>query len=162
MDIAETVTNFNNAQKERELQAAGKDDKKKEAIEKKFAQRQKNLATIQTVIEGAVEIARINSNAGVNADLSQTLRIILTGMAIARTAGNVALIQSQQFAHGKYPVMGADDKQIYQASLLGNIRTGIYNRPTLGLFSEKEPEIVIDGPTTRNIRANFPQILRIC
>jgi hypothetical protein len=55
--------------------------------------------------------------------------------------------------------MGADDKQIYQASLLGKVRTGIYNKPTLGLFSEKEPEIVIDGPTTRNIKANFPQIL---
>ena len=54
---------------------------------------------------------------------------------------------------------GADDNQIYQAAVLPNLRTGIYNTPTLGLFSEKEPEMVIDGRTTRNIRANFPEIL---
>ena len=157
--LAETVGQFMQAQKDRELAAAGKDDKKKEAIEKKYAKRQKTIATAQALIEGALEIARINSNAGVNADLTQTLRIILTGLAVARTAGTIAVIQSQQFEHGRYPVMGADDKQIYQASLLGKVRTGIYNKPTLGLFSEKEPEIVIDGPTTRNIKANFPQIL---
>ena len=157
--LLESVTDFYGAQKERELAAAGKDDKKKEAIEKKFAKRQKTLATLETVMEGAVEIARINSNAGVNADLTQTLRIILTAAAVARTAGTVALIQSQQFARGRYPVMGAVDHRVYQASLLPSIKTGIYNRPTLGLFSEREPEIVIDGPTTRNIRANFPEIL---
>ena len=42
---------------------------------------------------------------------------------------------------------------------MGGIRTGYYSKPTLGLFAEREPEIVIDGPTTRNIKANFPQIL---
>jgi len=71
----------------------------------------------------------------------------------------VALIQSQQFAKGKYPVIGANDGRTYQASLLGNVKTGYYSKPTLGLFSEREPEIVIDGPTTRNIKANFPEIL---
>jgi len=157
--LAETVGQFMQAQKDRELAAAGKDDKKKEAIERKYAKRQKTIATAQALIEGALEIARINSNAGVNADLTQTLRIILTGLAVARTAGTIAVIQSQQFEHGRYPVMGADDNQIYQASLLGKVRTGIYNKPTLGLFAEKDPEIVIDGPTTRNIRANFPEIL---
>ena len=157
--LAETVGQFMQAQKDRELATAGKDDKKKEAIERKYAKRQKTIATAQALIEGALEIARINSNAGVNADLTQTLRTILTGLAVARTAGTIAVIQSQQFDHGRYPVMGADDKQIYQASLLGKVRTGIYNKPTLGLFAEKDPEIVIDGPTTRNIRANFPEIL---
>ena len=157
--LAETVGQFMQAQKDRELAAAGKDDKKKEAIERKYAKRQKTIATAQALIEGALEIARINSNAGVNADLTQTLRVILTGLAVARTAGTIAVIQSQQFASGRYPVMGADDNQIYQASLLGKVRTGIYTKPTLGLFSEKEPEIVIDGPTTRNIKANFPEIL---
>ncbi len=42
---------------------------------------------------------------------------------------------------------------------MGPVKTGYYKNPTLGLFSEKEPEIVIDGPTTRNIMANFPEIL---
>jgi hypothetical protein len=36
----------------------------------------------------------------------------------------------------------------------------LYNNPSLGIFSEHEPEIVIDGPTTRNIQANYPEILK--
>ena len=157
--LAETVGKFMEAQKNKELAQAGTDDKKKAAIEKKYAKRQQDIAVVQAVIEGALEIARINSNSGVNADLTQTLRLILTGLAVARTAGTIAVIKSQQFAEGRYPVMGANDGQIYQASLLGKVRTGIYSKPTLGLFAEKDPEIVIDGPTTRNIRANFPEIL---
>jgi TP901 family phage tail tape measure protein len=157
--ILDAIGTMQEAAKNRELAVAGLTDKQKAAIEKKYALRQQKIAIAQTIIEGIMEVARVNSNVGVNADLTQTLRAFLTGAAVVRTVANVALIQSQQFASGRYPVMGADDKQIYQASLLGKVRTGIYNKPTLGLFSEKEPEIVIDGPTTRNIKANFPQIL---
>ncbi len=145
--------------KQQELQAAGDNDKKKEAIEKKYAKRQKSIAIAQTIIEGAVEIARVNSNAGVNADLSQTLRTILTALAIARTVGTVALIASTEYAKGKYPVKGKNDGRTYQTALMGPVKTGYYPKPTLGLFSEREPEIVIDGPTTRNIKTNFPEIL---
>jgi hypothetical protein len=106
-----------------------------------------------------MEIARVNSNVGVNADLTQSLRAILTIAAIGRTAANVAVIQSQQFSKGKYPVLGSSDNRLYQASMMGRVKTGYYSKPTLGLFSEREPEIVIDGPTTRNIMANFPQIM---
>lgn len=155
----ETVRMFQEAAMNRELTAAGNNTKKREEIERKYRQKQKGWAIAQTLIEGTLEIARINSNAGVNADLSQTLRTVLTGLAIARTAGQIAVITAQQFAKGRYPVIGADDNRIYQATLLPSIKTGIYSRPTLGLFSEREPEMVIDGPTTRNIRANFPEIL---
>ena len=157
--IMDAVTTMYEASKNRELAAAGLTDKQKAAIEKKYAQRQQKIAIAQTIIEGVMEVARVNSNAGVNADLTQTLRAFLTGAAILRTGASVALIQSQQFAKGKYPVIGANDGRTYQASLLGNVKTGYYSKPTLGLFSEREPEIVIDGPTTRNIKANFPEIL---
>jgi len=157
--IMDAVTIMYEASKNRELAAAGLTDKQKAAIEKKYAQRQQKIAIAQTIIEGVMEVARVNFNAGVNADLTQTLRAFLTGAAILRTGANVALIQSQQFAKGKYPVIGANDGRTYQASLLGNVKTGYYSKPTLGLFSEREPEIVIDGPTTRNIKANFPEIL---
>jgi TP901 family phage tail tape measure protein len=159
ISLTDSVSKFYESSKNRELKAAGNDAKKKEAIERKYAQRQKNFATTQTIIEGIVEIAKINSNAGVNADLTQTLRALLTAAAVARTAANVAVIQSQQFARGKYPVRGAIDGRLYQAAFVGPVRTGIYNKPSLGLFSETEPEMVIDGRTTRNIMTNFPEIL---
>jgi len=158
-DLIGIVTQFSEAAKNRELKAAGDNDKKKQEIEKKYAKRQQAMAIAQTVIEGALEIARINSNAGVNADLTQTLRTVLTALAVARTVGSVALISSQQFAGGKYPVIGADTGRTYQSAYVGPVRTGLYNRPSLGLFAENEPEIVIDGPTTRRIQANYPGIL---
>jgi TP901 family phage tail tape measure protein len=157
--ILDAVYTMNEAYKNKELATTGLNDKQKEGIEKKYALRQQKLAIAQTIMEGILEVARVNSNVGVNADLTQTLRLMLTGAAVARTIAGVAMIQSQQFAKGKYPVKGASDGRIYQASLLGNVKTGYYSKPTLGLFSEREPEIVIDGPTTRNIKANFPEIL---
>jgi len=155
----DAVGNMFEAAKNRELSVAGLTDKEKQKIELKYAKRQQAIAETQAVIEGILEIAKINSNTGVNADLTQTLRAVLTGAAVLRTAANISLIESQQFSRGKYPVKGATDGRIYQASLLGNVKTGYYSKPTLGLFSEREPEIVIDGPTTRNIKANFPEIL---
>lgn len=158
-ELIDIVTQFNEAAKNRELKAAGDNDKKKQEIEKKYAKRQQTMAIAQAVIEGALEVARINSNAGVNADLTQTLRLILTGLAVARTVGTVALISSQQFAGGKYPVIGQDTGRTYQSAYVGPVRTGLYKGSSLGLFSEHEPEIVIDGPTTRRIQANYPGIL---
>jgi len=157
--IMDAVTTMYEASKNRELAVAGLTDKQKAAIEKKYAKRQQDIAIAQTIIEGVMEVARVNSNAGVNADLTQSLRAFLTAAAIIRTGANVALIKSQQFAAGKYPVVGKDDGRTYQAAFMGGIRTGYYSKATLGLFAEREPEIVIDGPTTRNIKANFPQIL---
>lgn len=157
--ILDAIGTMQEAAKNRELAVAGLTDKQKAAIEKKYALRQQKIAIAQTIIEGIMEVARVNSNVGVNADLTQTLRAFLTGAAVVRTVANVALIQSQQFEKGKYPVLGASDGRTYQANLLGNVKTGYYSQPTLGLFSEREPEIVIDGPTTRNIKANFPEIL---
>jgi TP901 family phage tail tape measure protein len=157
--IIDAVSTMYEAAKNRELAVAGLTDKQKAAIEKKYAKRQQDIAIAQTIIEGVMEVARVNSNAGVNADLTQSLRAFLTAAAIIRTGANVALIKSQQFAGGKYPVVGKDDGRTYQAAFMGGIRTGYYSKPTLGLFAEREPEIVIDGPTTRNIKANFPQIL---
>jgi len=117
------------------------------------------MAIFETAIQGVIEIARINSNAGVNADLTQTLRTVLTAAALARTAGNIAMISARKYARGKYPVLDPDGGRNYQSAFVGPVKTGLYNKPSLGIFSEEEPEIVIDGPTTRNILANFPEIL---
>jgi TP901 family phage tail tape measure protein len=154
----ETVLKFQQVAMNRELAAAGNNTKKREEIERKYNEKKKKWAIAQAIIEGVLEVARIWSNVG-STGIGIPVAIVQTGLAVARTAGEVAVLSSQQFQRGKYPVMGADDKRIYQASLLGKVKTGLYNTPTLGLFSEKEPEIVIDGPTTRRIRANFPEIL---
>ena len=157
--VTDSIYNFYEARKRRELALYKDNDKKKEEIEKRYAKRQKLLASVQAAIEGIVEIARINSNAAVNADLSQTLRALLTAAAVTRTAANIAVIQAQQYQGGLYPVLGSNTGRTYQSTFLGPVKTGLYKKPTLGLFAEEEPEMVIDGPTTRNLMANFPEIL---
>jgi hypothetical protein len=153
------ISDFMEASKTKELAIHGKTDKAKEQIEKKYAKRQRALAIFETAVQGLIEIARINSNAGVNADLTQTLRIVLTAAAIARTAGTIAMISAQKYAKGKYPVMDPYSSRSYQTAFVGPIQTGLYKKPSLGIFSEEEPEMVIDGPTTRNLMTNFPEIL---
>jgi len=159
LSMAGSLYDFQESRKRKELEQAGENDKKKEAIEKKYAKRQKTIAIIETTIQGIVEIARINSNKAVNSDLSQTLRILLTGAAVARTAANIAIISANQYSEGKYDVFGNQDGKKYTSSFVGPVKTGYYSKPSLGLFSEKKPEIVIDGDTTQNIKTNFPEIL---
>ncbi|MBT3244823.1 MAG: phage tail tape measure protein [Bacteroidetes bacterium] len=159
LSLGDALYNFYEARKQKELSLVIDNDQAKEAIEKKYANRQKAIASVEAAIQGVIEIAKINSNSAVNADLSQTLRILLTGAAVARTVANVALINAQQYEDGLYPVVGNKTGRTYQSAFLGPVKTGLYKKPTLGLFSEKEPEIVIDGTTTRNLMTNFPGIL---
>lgn len=67
-------------------------------------------------------------------------------------------IAARQFDGGNYAVTGADDGKTYNAQYVGRVTTGIYRRPSLGLFAEK-PEMVIDYPTLRRIQFNNPRII---
>jgi hypothetical protein len=72
--------------------------------------------------------------------------------------------KADQFAEGKYDVIGANDGREYAAEYGGYSRTGFYNKPTLlrglGLVGEgmTGPELVVDGRTVRNIRMVDPWI----
>lgn len=55
------------------------------------------------------------------------------------------------YKEGRYPVLG-NDGQTYNAKYVPTLKTGLYGGGAhYGIFSEKEPEIVIDGPTTKNM-----------
>jgi hypothetical protein len=70
-----------------------------------------------------------------------------------------AMEAKMQMNSGRYPVRGPDDGKTYSAQYVGVPKTGIYSGPTVGLFSENMPEMVIDGPTTRNLQVNYPGII---
>ena len=91
----------------------------------------------------------------VNAGLS-------TGLILAQTIGEVV-----QWAEGNYPVIGADDGRLYNATYGGSPRTGVYSQPTLlnmsdgrSLVGERAPELVVDGDTFRRIQLNAPGLLQ--
>lgn len=62
------------------------------------------------------------------------------------------------YANGKYPVLG-NDGVVYDAEYAGaNMKTGVYRGPHYGIFSEKKPEMVIDGKTTQRLVLNYPEV----
>lgn len=181
--------NYFAAQKEQELKVAGNNKKKQLEITQKYAKKEQDIAAAQALIAGALSIMRIwEAKATGNAIADVIVKGILTAAMVATTAIQLKTIRSQQFekgryplrkkekplvthewikevrpqrqyAGGTYPVLGADDKKTYQAQWVGAPKTGIYNKPSLGLFSENKPEMVIDYPTLRNIQMNNPQII---
>ncbi len=133
--------------------------RKKEKIRRKYAKKEQAMAIAQAITSGALAIMRIWAGSVSKNPLIDT--IIKTGLTVAQAATNaiqIATIKSQQFAKGRYLVQGADDGQVYQSGYVGKPKTGIYKNASLGLFSEKEPEMVVDGPTTRKLVFDYPVI----
>jgi len=102
--------------------------------------------------------------AGINTALSVTRLLynpILATIAGIAGAAQVATILSQPvpaFNRGKYPVTTTEGKR-YNASYSGAVKTGVYSKPTLGLFGEEGKEIVISGPHVKNLEMNYPEII---
>lgn len=62
------------------------------------------------------------------------------------------------YAKGDYPVLGNDGK-IYNASYEKELKTGVYGGGAhFGIFSEKKPEMIVDGDTTKKIMLDYPHI----
>ena len=127
-------------------------DAKKEKLEKEQRERERTQAIFSTTVSTAVAVAKAW-------ELGPILGPILAALAAAMGVVQIATIKAAQYATGKYPVIGEDDGRRYEANYVGNrIQTGVYDQPTLGLFSEKEPEMVVDGNTTRKLILNYPRV----
>ena len=129
-------------------------DAKKEKLEKEQRERERTQAIFSTTVSTAVAVAKAW-------ELGPILGPILAALATAMGVVQIATIKAAQYASGKYPVIGEDDGRRYEANYVGDsIQTGVYDQPTLGLFSEKEPEMVVDGNTTRKLILNYPRVYR--
>lgn len=159
-DLLGASANYFQAQKEKELAAAGNSKRKQDAINKKYAKKEQGIAIAQATIAGALSIMRIwEAKPTLPSPFDVILKGALTAAMAVTTGIQVGAIKAQQFAKGRYPVMGRDDKKVYNADFVGVPRTGVYNKPSLGLFSEK-PEMVIDNPTLRDIQINNPGLIK--
>ncbi|MFK5855235.1 MAG: phage tail tape measure protein [Bacteroidota bacterium] len=149
--LAGALSNFYVSQMNQELANAEGNEQKQEAIRKEYAVKQQNMAMIQAVVQGALGIVKTG------ADLGYPLAIpfqIVQGLA---TLAQIAVIKGQQFKDGRYPV-SAQDGNTYNARMYGKpTTTEIVKGPAL--VSEIEDEMIIDGPTTRNLVFNYPDIV---
>lgn len=152
--LAAALTTYYQAQMNRELSAAGDNETQKEAIRLKYAKKEQEMAVIQARINGALSIMSMWATAP-----NPIIGAIYTAIAIAMTEFQVAAIKSQQFNEGLYPVIGKKDGRTYNARMYGKpTTTEIVKGPAL--ISELEDEMIVDGPTTRNLVFNYPHIVQ--
>jgi hypothetical protein len=85
-------------------------------------------------------------------------QVIAAGLAGAAQTAVIASQKVPQFSKGRYNVIGQDDGRTYNVPFMGPARTGIYERPAL--ISEQGPELIVDAPTTKNLRLNYPEIIQ--
>lgn len=83
-----------------DLERSGKNEKLQDEANRRNFNRQKNFQTAQAIVNTAAAVAGINGNSAVNADITQTLRTILTGLVIGIGAAQIATIQSQEYKSG--------------------------------------------------------------
>jgi len=150
------LSGYYESQKQRELKAAGDNEQKKEQITRKYAKKQQRIQLIQAIINTALGITSALTAEPPASFIMAALAAIMGGIQIAT-------ISQQQFAKGRYPVRGADDGRLYNATVSAGT-TGIYSEPTItpgfGLYGETaDPEMVIDGKTFRNIQLNTPELI---
>jgi len=90
----DAVSMMYEAAKNRELAAAGDNAQKREEIEKKYANKQKRVAILKAIINGALGITKAF------AELGPIAGIIGAALISATTAAQIAVISSQSFAKG--------------------------------------------------------------
>lgn len=107
-------------------------------IRKQYGAAIKVLALAEIGVNLQRELAQINANSAVNADITQSTRTILTIAALTRAAVGAVKVSAQEFAVG-----GFTDVNGYRAQNIGSHASGGFrSRPTLGLIGEKGTEYV--------------------
>lgn len=89
--------------------------------------------------------------------LNKSKQEVAAATGVSNSKGRVAA-GMLTYAEGDYPVLG-NDGQIYNARYQKELKTGVYGGGAhFGIFSEKKPEMIVDGDTTQKLILNYPHI----
>lgn len=89
--------------------------------------------------------------------LNKAKQDVAAATGVSSSKGRVAA-GMLTYAEGDYPVLG-NDGQIYNARYQKELKTGVYGGGAhFGIFSEKKPEMIVDGDTTQKLILNYPHI----
>lgn len=89
--------------------------------------------------------------------LNKSKQEVAAATGVSSSKGRVAA-GMLTYAEGDYPVLG-NDGQIYNARYQKELKTGVYGGGAhFGIFSEKKPEMIVDGNTTQKLILNYPHI----
>lgn len=165
IDTAYHVTNAVFALQDMELAKAEGDSEKQKEIKKKYADVAFAISAaeiITSTVSAAMNAYDAMANipyVGPALGAVAAAAIAVVGAAQLSTA-NTERQKVKALAKGKYPVE-ADDGRTYNATWTGKPHTGMYDGPQLGIFNEVpgQPEMVVDGITTKNLQVNYPEIV---
>ncbi|MBN2635841.1 MAG: hypothetical protein JXR61_06190, partial [Prolixibacteraceae bacterium] len=116
------------------------------------------------IAETIINIAKGTGESAAAAPFPANIPLIIG--FVGQVAGLIATIEgagkkTKGYAMGKYPIL-AEDGKTYNAKYAGRPETGFYNGPHYALFNEVpgQPELIVDGVTTRDLQINAPEIIR--
>ncbi|NQU87133.1 MAG: hypothetical protein HQ541_15365 [Mariniphaga sp.] len=143
-----------------ELEKAGDNEEKKKEIRKKYADINFVITASQIIANTAAAIMQGFAQLGPIGGAISAALLGVTGLAQLGIA-NAERQKVKGYEAGKYPILGENGER-YNAKFAGRPVTGIYSGAHLGIFNEdpRNPEMVVDGITTRKIQINRPDITR--
>lgn len=144
--LANLGANFVFSLMELELEKAGDNEQRKAQIRKKYANLQFAVSASQIIVDTAAAVMKAWAQLGPIGGPIASAIIGATGLVQLGIA-NAERRKMKGYAEGKYP----------------KLETGMYgNKPHLGVFNEVpgQPEMVVDGITTRNLQLNYPQVIK--
>lgn len=103
LQAANSLASIFEAQKQRELSAAGDNAEARAQIEAKYRKKQQAVAISQAVLNGALGITKTYAEYGFS-----PVGIAAAALLAATTAAQVAVISSQKFAKGGFGVLGGN------------------------------------------------------
>lgn len=162
--LAGSFSNLVQSLQEKDLAAAGDNEEKQKKVRKKYADASFVAMLAEMVAKQAMGVVDIWSKWGEFPPVA----IGLTAGLLAATLPQIAIANSErqrvkQLAKGNlWQVLGREDGKLYNAEYHRTINTGLYNRPGLALFNEdpSNPELIVDGKTTRKLRMQYPGVVR--
>lgn len=153
----QAFSDFSEAKMNRELKQAGDNEIEQERIRVKYAKRDQIVSSGQALIKGAMASMNLWGNNTLPYPAALAFNLVMQGVIAAQTMAQVGIINSQQFSKGRIPVTGNDDGKLYFAEDVGKPKTGI--QKGVALISDGGDEMIVDGPTTRNLSINYPEII---
>jgi len=167
LDIMSQAVNmyytFVTAQMNRELKAAGDNERKKDQIRHKYAEKQRKTAKAQVWINAAQAVLGTWSGYSSMGIPGTILAGIQTAFILGTAAAQSSVIEAQEFAQGNLQeIIGRQTGRKYKATVSDG-RSGLYSKPTiipgLGIVGENDTELVLSGSHTRNIQNNYPELM---
>lgn len=130
------------------------------ALEDEYRQKEREIKTEQFKRQRIADSiqATINTAVAVTRLLANPVLAVAAGIAGAAQVGLILAQPVPAFAEGKYPVTTTEGKK-FNASYSGPVRTGMFSKPTLGLFGEEGKELVISAPHVKHLEMNYPEII---